>query len=234
MMENPRHPACERRSLASAVLVIACLFALTACETATIGGLGGSAEQRAERMTENGEHAAAASAYMGLAVDAVGSERDRYTLLAVERYLDAGDVARARSAFSNVARQETGSLAALWSTNRAAFHLYNGEADDALGLLEPLSLQPLTQRDRLRVEALRADAWIQKQDPARAVELMTQRETWVADRRGIERNRNRLWQGLLLSSPATLREASELALDPVVRAGPRESTGDIQGRARCR
>ncbi|MBT8095141.1 MAG: penicillin-binding protein activator [Gammaproteobacteria bacterium] len=216
-MQKPQHPARERRSLASAAFVAACLLALAACETPSIGGFGGSAEDRAERMAQNGDHDDAAGAYMGLAVDAAGTERERFTLLAVEQYLDAGDVSRARSAFGNVARQETGNLAALWSTNRAAFHLYNGEADDALGLLEPLSRQPLTQRDRLRVEALRADAWIQKQDPARAVELMTQRETWVQDRRGVERNRNRLWQGLLLSGPTVLREAAETAPDPVVR-----------------
>ncbi len=217
MMEKPRHPARERRSLASAFLVVACLFSLAACETPTMGGIGRSAQDRAERLALDGQHAAAAGAYMGLAVDAVGSERDRYTLLAVEQYLDAGDVMRARSAFTNVAVQDAGKLAALWRTNRAAFHLYNGEADDALGLLEPLALQPLAGRDRLRVEALRADAWIQKQDPARAVELMMQRETWVDDRDGIERNRNRLWQGLLLSSPTALRQAAETALDPVVR-----------------
>ena len=48
----------------------------------------------------------------------------------------------------------------------------------------------------------------------RAVELMTQRETWVTDRRGIEHNRARLWQGLLVSSPQVLRSAAEPSLDP--------------------
>ena len=80
-----------------------------------------------------------------------------------------------------------------------------------------MSRQSLSRRDRLRVEALRADAWIQKQEPARAVELMTQRETWVDDRLGIEQNRTRLWQGLLVSSPTTLRSAADRATDPVVR-----------------
>ena len=130
--------------------------------------MSGSAESRAERLARNGEHADAASAYMGLAVDASGLERDRYTLLAVEQFLDAGDVRRARSAFDGVARPTSGALAALWNTNRAAFYLYNGDAEAALSMLEPMSRQPLSQRDRLRVEALRADAWIQRQDPARA------------------------------------------------------------------
>jgi outer membrane PBP1 activator LpoA protein len=212
-----RHPACERRWLASTAVLLAAALLLTACDTTGIGGLTGSAESRAARLADSGDHAEAAGAYMELAVDATGSERDRYVLLAVEQYLDAGDVARARSAFSSVARPAAGSLVPLWTTARAALHLYYGEADAALALLEPLSRQALSRRDRLRVEALRADAWIQKQDPARAVELMTQREAWVEDRGGVERNRMRLWQGLLASSPQALRGAAETAPDPVVR-----------------
>ena len=76
----------------------------------------------------------------------------------------------------------------------------------------------MTERHRLRVEALRADAWIQKGDPARAVELMMQREAWLYDRRSIEQNRWRLWQGLLVSDPQVLRAGVVLALDPDVKA----------------
>lgn len=199
------------------LLLALSLILLSGCETGGLAGIAGSAESRAERLARNGEHGEAAGAYMGLAVDAVGAERDRYTLLAVEQYLDAGDVVRARSAFGSVARPDGGSLAALWNTNQAAFYLYGGDADAALALLEPMSRQPLSQRDRLRVEVLRADAWIQKQDPARAVELMTQRESWLDDRRSIEQNRARLWQGLSVSSPTVLRSAAGMATDPVVR-----------------
>ena len=216
MIRSLRHPASERRLLASTLVLFVSLFALSACET-TGGGIGGSSESRAERMARNGDHDDAAGAYMGLAVSAVGTQRDRYTLLAVEQYLDAGDLSRARSAFSGVARQTSGSLQPLWNTNRAALHLYDGDADTALNLLEPMSRQPLSQRDRLRVEVLRADAWIQKQDPTRAIELMTQRETWVDDRYGIEKNRTRLWQGLIVSSPTVLRNAADNSTDPLVR-----------------
>ncbi len=217
MTTQLRHPARDRSLLASIAVVLLSLFTLSACDTTGMAGLGGSAESRAERLANNGEHAAAAGAYMGLAVDAIGTERDRYTLLAVEQYLDAGDVARARSAFSGVTRPTSGKLVPLWTTDRAAFHLYSGDADAALGLLEPLSREPLARRDRLRVELLRADAWIQKQDPARAVELMTQRENWVESRRGIEQNRARLWQALMVSNPTALRNAAESAEDPLVR-----------------
>ena len=111
------HPARERRLLASVVILTMSLFALSACDTTGMGGVGGSAESRAERLARNGDHADAASAYMGLAVDAIGSERDRYTLLAVEQYLDAGDEPRARSAFRGVAKPASGNLLPLLTTN---------------------------------------------------------------------------------------------------------------------
>lgn len=211
------HPAGKSRSLASIVTLLITVLALSACETTGIRGFSGSGENRAERLATNGQHDDAASAYIGLATSAIGSERDRLTLLAVEQWLDAGDTTRARNAYSSVTKPESGPLTPIWSTNSAAFSLYQGDADAALAILEPLSRQPLPQRDRVRVEALRADAWIQKHDPARAVELMTQRESWLDSRRGIASNRNRLWQGLLFSSPQTLREAAETAANEQIR-----------------
>jgi outer membrane PBP1 activator LpoA protein len=212
-----RHPAGKSRSLASIVALLVFSLLLGACGTNGLGGLSGSGEYRAERLANDGRHDDAAGAYIGLAADEEGLERDRLTLLAVEQWLDAGDVMRARRAFLSVQRPESGPLLPLWNTNSAAMSLYRGDADEALSILEPMSRRSLSVRDRLRVEALRADAWIQKQDPARAVELMRQRETWLDSSRDIERNRNRLWQGLLFSNPQVLREAAQLATDEVTR-----------------
>ena len=144
-----------------------------------------------------------------LASEATGSEKDRLNLLAVEQWLDAGEAARARNAFRSIPKQSVASLRWLWNTNAAALLLYAGQPDDALSILQPMSRESLTQNRRLRVEALRADAWIQKRDPARAVELMTQRESWLTDRRSIEQNRWRLWQGLLVSEPQVLRAGAD-------------------------
>ena len=185
---------------------------------ATPGGYSGvPGEGRAERLAVAGEHEDAARVYFGLAAEASLQERDRLTLLAVEQWLDAGDINRARSAFRGVTRPATAEARYLWDTNSAALALYSGEADQALDILESMSRQSLPERHRLRVEALRADAWIQKGDPARAVELMTQREMWLSDRRSIERNRLRLWQGLLVSDPQQLRESAGQTLDADVR-----------------
>lgn len=216
MTHHSKHPARERSALASTLVLLVLSLMLGAC--ATPGGYAGvPGENRAERLAAAGDHADAARIYIELAAEASVQQRERLTLLAVEQWLDAGDIDRARSAFRGLPRPAAGEARNLWDTNSAALSLYDGEADRALEILEVMSRQPLSERHRLRVEALRADAWIQKGDPARAVELMTQREMWLSDRLSIERNRQRLWQGLLVSDPRELRAAAELALDPEVR-----------------
>jgi outer membrane PBP1 activator LpoA protein len=217
MTNHHAHPAGKSRSLASIVVLLGFLLTLSGCASTGMGGVSGSGERRAERMGQNGQHDDAAGAYMGLAANAAGADRDRLTLLAVEQWLDAGDVAQARRGMASIQQPTSGPLLPVWNTNTAALSLYRGDADTALQILEPMSRQSLSMRDRLRVEALRADAWIQKQDPTRAIELMTQRETWLDSSREIEQNRNRLWQGLLFSNPQVLREAAQLANDEQIR-----------------
>ncbi|MDH3428743.1 MAG: penicillin-binding protein activator [Gammaproteobacteria bacterium] len=218
MRKTLTHPAQQRSPVASVVALLLVTLTLTACET-TGGMFGGSpGESRAERLASNGRYEDAAGIYIGLAAAASGYEKDRLTLLAVEQWLDAGDTTRARRAFDAVVRPGASDLRWLWNTNQAALLLYAGEPDAALSILEAMSLESLPGRHRLRVEALRGDAWIQKGDPARSVELMTQREIWLRDRRSIEQNRWRLWQGLVVSDPQLLRASAETALDENVKA----------------
>ena len=218
MTKDSRHPARKRIPAAGIVTLLCLSLILGACETTGISTWGNApGEGRAVRLATNGEHAEAAGIYVTLAAEATGSEKDRLTLLAVEQWLDAGQAARARNAFRNIPKQSVASLRWLWNTNAAALSLYAGKPDDALSILQPMSRESLTQNRRLRVEALRADAWIQKRDPARAIELMTQRETLLTDRRSIEQNRWRLWQGLLVSEPQVLRAGADLALDDDVK-----------------
>jgi len=216
-MTNHRHPARQYVYKASTLALLLLALFVGACETTGGGAFGGSSETRAERQVANGEHEEAAATYIDLAANTSGSERDRFTLLAVAQWLDAGDAMRARNAFRGVARPATGELAWLWNSNSAAILLYQGDAEQARDILESLSRESLSPDMRLRVEALRADAWFQLGDPTRAVQLMLQRESWLDDRRNIDRNRERLWQGLLVSDPHVLRAAAEESTDPVVR-----------------
>jgi outer membrane PBP1 activator LpoA protein len=216
-MNFQEHPARQWNRKASTVAVLLLSMVIAACETTGGSALGGSAESRAERAALNGEYQEAAGIYIGLAAEASGLERDRLTLLAVDNWLDAGDAVRAQNAFHGVAQPQGGELLWRWNSTSAAMLLYEGEAERARDLLESLSRQSLPPELRLRVEALRADAWFQLQEPTRAIELLMQRESWLDDRRSIDRNRERLWNGLLVSDPHLLRGAAEMATDPTVR-----------------
>lgn len=201
------------------ILWIFCAATLvTACTTTDFAGrTGGQSERRAEDLARQGRHDEAASAYIGLASARSGEERERLTLLAVEQWLDAGDGRRARSALTEVDAPPAGEVRWLWTTNRAAVDLWEGRPDSALALLEPMSMQPLPTRHRLRVEALRADAWFQKSDASRAVDLYLRREQWLDGADSAAENRQRLWAGLMASSPQVLREAAQIAVDDVAR-----------------
>ena len=213
MLRILRHRARVESTLARLATVM--LVSLTLGSCASTGGIwtGSPGESRAERLAQNGEHQDAATIYSALAAEKSGLDRDRLTMLAVEQWLDAGDAVRARTEFAGVSRPGDAELRRLWNTNSAALRLYKGEADEALDILEPMSRRSLSREQRLRVEALRADAWIQKQEPARAIELMSQRESWLSSRQSIEQNRWHLWQALLVTDPRALRADAELTLD---------------------
>ncbi len=200
-----------------ALLALAVLF-LAGCATPDFSGWPGTqSERRAESLAGSGYFQDAASVYIGLARRATGQERDRLTLLAVEQWLNAGDVRRARNALRDVPAPSSGELLWLWSANAAALALRDGQADSALNLLEPMSRRALPTAYRVRVEALRADAWFQKRDPSHAIRLLTQREAWLDGGGSILQNRQRLWDGLLVSDLETLRSAAEMEIDPEVR-----------------
>lgn len=203
--------------LARIAAVMLLSLAIVACETPGGSVRSDPGENRAERLALSGQHRAAAAAYVELASAASGPARDRLELLAVEQWLDAGDASRARELFAGLAIPVDAQLRQLWSTNSATLLLYRGDADGALQVLEAMSREPLPRNRRLRVDALRADAWIQKKDPARAVELMTRRESLLSNRQDIEENRWHLWQALMLSDPRDLRAAAELTLDENTR-----------------
>ncbi len=216
-MNLQEHPARQWNRKASTFAVLLLSVVIAACETTGGGALGGSAESRAQRLAMNGDYQEAASVYIGLAAEASGSERDRLTLLAADNWLDAGDIVRASNAFRGIALPQGGELLWRWNSTNAAMLLYEGEAERARDLLESLSRESLPPELRLRVEALRADAWFQLGEPTRAVELLMQRENWLDNRQSIQRNRERLWNGLMVSDPHRLRGAAEMATDPTVR-----------------
>ncbi len=206
----------RNRSTRIVALLIVASF-IGACASSDYGFSGSQNERRAENLSRAGQFDEAAGVYIGLAASAIGEERDRLTLLAIEQWLFAGDGRRARNAIGQVQTPASGELLWLWSADAAALSLWEGRPDRALSLLDPLSRQPLPASHRARVEALRADAWFQKGEALRAVDLYVQRENWLDDTGSVQAGRRRLWAGLQVIDAQTLGSAANLTVDPVAR-----------------
>ncbi len=207
-----RHPTARLFALLLFALAVA------GCETTSVGGvIPVSGEARAEREADSGDAAAAAATYIGLAANATGTERDRLTLLATEQWLIAGDTTRATSAYASIQQPPATANAALEQSVRARILLMRGEPEQALALLEPLSSTAMTTRRRLAVMSQRAETYAVTGEPARSVEIMRQRESYLSDDEDVQRNRELLWNALAASSPDALRSSASEVLDPEVR-----------------
>ena len=199
------------------LLLAALALLIQGCATTGPSGGMSQGERRAVELAVEGRHDEAAGQYIGLASSAAGPERDRLTLLAVEQWLDAGDGRRARSGMADVAPPADPAIRAIWDSNRAALLLWEGRPDAALDLLRRLAAQPLPTDRRIRVESLRGDAWFQKSDPVRAVNLYLQLEQSLDDEPRILAVRQRLWAGLLVSNPQIMRASSQFASSDIIR-----------------
>src|SRR5690606_32026971 len=100
------------RIVARNALAALALALVAAC--AAQGPSASGPEQRARQAAERGDHERAAAEYVNLAEGAEEATRDRFVLLAVEQWLEAGDGRRARAAFRTVAKPSGGELLWLW------------------------------------------------------------------------------------------------------------------------
>jgi len=192
-------------------------LSLSGCATVDSGGTTMTPERRAEALAGERRHLDAAGIYIGLASDAVGTERDRLTLLAAEQWLDGGDSRRARSAMAEMVEPTDPELLPIWNTNRAALELWQGRPDEALDILRPMASRPMSTARRIRVDSLRGDAWFQKNDPVRAVNIYLQLEQSLIDEDQIQAVRERLWAGLLVSNPQAMRASAQFTSSAVIR-----------------
>ena len=217
-MNNQKHLAGILKRLLNILSISLLIFFLAACQSSGVNRLTSSGESRAIELANEARHEEAANIYIKLANNSNRIEKKRLRFLAVEQWLDAGNLNEAEKAMIDAQPPTSEALTLIWKTNLAALNLYQGNADEALKILSSMSEESLPLRDRLRVEMLQADAWIQKKDLIRAVDLMVKREAWLTDQNKIKTNRKRLWKGLLYSDVKTLKNALDNDIDQQTRA----------------
>jgi len=197
-------------------LLLAALLA-TGCQTMPGGTDYPQAEARADSLASTGRHQDAARIYIALAGDAAGDERTRLTLLAVEEWLRADDVARARTAFASTRRPADADLATDWALTAARLDLAAGDAPGALERLASLDGQSLRVEQRLRRDALRGAALFDTGRTREALELLVRRELWLDDADAVRVNHEIIWAGLIGTPPARLEAALAEASNLTIR-----------------
>jgi hypothetical protein len=219
-MRNHRivHGNHTRGQVAPGILALLLVALLAAgCQT-TPGGAGYTqAEARADSLATAGRHQDAARIYIALAGDAAGDERTRLTLLAVEEWLRAGDVTRARTAFASTRRPADADLATDWALTAARLDLAAGDAAGALERLASLDDLSLRVEQRLQRDALRGAALFDTGRTRQALELLVRRELWLDDADAVRTNHEIIWAGLIGTPPGRLEAALEEASDPTIR-----------------
>ena len=212
-------------------LFLMCTALAASCATPNLSYIAGKNEQRAEILAATNQFYDAAGIYIGLATQAIGAERDRLTLLAIEQWLFAGDERRARNALSQIQRPSSGELLWLWTADASALLLWEGNPNGALSLLEPLEKETLPPKYRNRLDLLLADSWFQKGRLLSAVGLYNRRESKLLNLDAIRHSRKKLWAQLRLADVQNLHEAANASTDPITRgwltlAAAANSTGE--------
>ena len=212
-------------------LFLICTALAASCAAPKLSYIAGKNEQQAEILAATNQFYDAAGIYIGLATQAIGAERDRLTLLAVEQWLFAGDERRARNALSQIQRPSSGELLWLWTADASALLLWEGNPNGALSLLEPLEKETLPPKYRNRLDLLLADSWFQIGRLLSAVDLYIRRESKLLNIDAIRFSRKKLWAQLRLVDVQNLHEAANASTDPITQgwltlAAAANSTGE--------
>lgn len=192
------------------------LVLIAACETQPTQTERPAANRQlaqAERLSRDGDHAAAAQAYEALAAQSPGELRDRLLLRAAREHVRAGQSDNANRLLSQVSTSLPSADFALRAQIVAELALLNNRPDRALAELDRIP-QPLPKDAAAEVLALRARALFATNRPAAAVTTALERERTLGSPQDVRANQRLIWNGLQQSA------ASNADFTPPPGAGP--------------
>ena len=180
---------------ASAWLII--LAGLTGCATSPLTSWTNPPENtatHAEELSSQGQHQAAADAYLELARTTTDhTEHQRYLILIARERLLAGFPEVAETILSRLGEPIDDSNVLLWTLVTAETDIATGEPERALAIL---NRAPDTQDQQMMLEVLRlqGNAFFRIGQPVAATTILIERETWLEDRDAILAHQTDLWE----------------------------------------
>lgn len=201
------------RPLATVVLAAG----LAACSGLPVSVPQKASPVAAQRLAERGAHQDAAGMYLRLAGEQNADARSRYLLLAAQQYIAAGDRQRATAALSQVEPQGQQPLSNDWQITSAALRVMSGDGAGALEQLAAADPTRFSLNQRIAAERVRGEALFLEDQPLPALTTFQRRALWLNSGEEITDNQQRIWDGLLQSSPEALRAAQAETKDPILR-----------------
>lgn len=174
----------------------------------------------AQALARRGDHVAASRAYLDLAVNAAGAQRQRYLIFAAGELYLANDLAGAERVLEQAGSDIADENLAVWAEVAAELRLANNEPEAALRALNSVGSTD-RQSAASRIMLLRSEALFRLGRPEGAVATLLMREAVLTSRREVEENNRLIWSGLQTSG-------SSIPPNPVARNNDPVLTGWLQ------
>lgn len=210
----------QRTRHASGLITALCAGVLLAGCTALQIEPPAEATSAAQALAATGDHLGASRAYLDLALDASGAQRQRYLLFAAGELYQANDLDGAERILQQAGTDIAPENRAVWAEVTAELRLARRDPQGALNALNQIT-STTSQSAAVRILLLRSEALFQLGNPDAAVTTLLRREA-VLERRGErEANQRLIWSGLQTTG-ASIPPA------PVARDGNPIVTGWLQ------
>ena len=150
---------------------------------------------RAQELAQRGDHIAASRAYLDLALNAEGSQQQRYLIFAAGELYLANDLAGTERVLQQAGPTIADENLAVWAEVEAELRLARNEPEAALRALNAVSSTD-RQSAASRILLLRSEALFQLGRPEAAVSTLLAREGVLKNRAQLDANRRLIWSGL--------------------------------------
>ncbi|MGI9290960.1 MAG: penicillin-binding protein activator [Gammaproteobacteria bacterium] len=203
-----------RNSLISKSLCLTLILLLTACSPLQQDD-GQPSGRAAQKMSAKGDHLGASRAYLDLAVNTSGEQRERFVIFAANELFLANDLDGANRILIEVGAQPAEANIDLWAQVTAELRLAENNPEAALDALNKV-MSTQSEGVAKRILLLRSDALFQLGDTNTAVATLLQREQLLTRNKDILANHRHIWSGLQANGADIPPNAGQSTSDPIL------------------
>jgi outer membrane PBP1 activator LpoA protein len=200
----------------SRMAILALLFTLAGCQPVQMRQPGVPTDREARTLSADGNHQAAADAFLQLAQTAEGALQQRYLILVANERRLAGNPEVAQTILDRLGKPIDESNLLLWSQVAAEVAIVMGNPAQAIAVLDRTPETP-DEEIALNLLVIRSNALFRLGRPVDATKALLAREVWLTSRATISENQRLLWDNLQNWGANLTPDAGWADYDPILR-----------------